>query len=199
VSLELPGGKVAAALGALAVVGLVGGYGVAVRARPHATKVSLTDDAAPKSTPHARLIYVHVAGAVNRPGLYELPQGSRVDDAVKAAGGATADADLDSLNLAAKVRDGDKVLVPKKGGASGGVAMAGGAAGAAGSAQGAVINLNTATLADLDTLPGIGPALAQRIVSYRDAHGGFRTVDDLQNVPGIGPKKLAELRDLVTV
>jgi competence protein ComEA len=194
--LELPGGKVAAALGALAVVGLVGGYGVAVRARPHATKIALTDKAAPASTPSARMIYVHVAGAVNRPGLYRLVLGARVDDAVRAAGGATGEADLDSLNLAAKVHDGDKVLVPKRGAAA---APPGGGPGATGAAQSALVNLNTATVAELDTLPGIGPAIAQRIISYREQHGGFRTVNDLQNVPGIGPRKLEELRDLVTV
>ena len=134
-----------------------------------------------------------VAGAVNRPGLYRLAAGSRVDDAIKLAGGATAEADLDALNLASKVKDGDKVLVPKRGAGAGG-SGSGGAPG-----QSSTVNLNTATADQLDALPGIGPALAQRIVAYREQHGGFRTVDELQKVPGIGPAKFAQLKDLVGV
>jgi competence protein ComEA len=185
---------VLAGLAALAAVGLVGGYGVAMRARPRPMKVSL---AAPQAREgeNVRRIFVHVGGAVRRPGLYRLAGGARVDDAVRAAGGVLEDADLDALNLAARVKDGDKVLVPARGDGSDGASAQGGAGGA----QGSLVNLNTATAADLDTLPGIGPALAQRILDFRERNGGFRTVEDLLEVPGIGSKKFEELRDLVTV
>lgn len=187
---SLPARRIAVVLCVLAGVGLVGGYGVALRARPKPTKIALTTPAASSS---GRLIFVHVAGAVQHPGLYELPEGSRVDDAVLVAGGATRSADLDALNLAAKVKDGDKVLVPTKG-ASGPAAAAGDVSG-----SGALLNLNTATVDQLDALPGIGPSTAQKIIAYRTDHGGFRTVDDLLNVPGIGPRKLDQIRPHVTV
>lgn len=190
---KLPGGRVVIGLAVLAAVGLVGGYGVAMRARPKPTKVSLS---APDEgeREQKRSIFVHVGGAVRRPGLYRLTDGARIDDAVRAAGGVLEDADLDALNLAARVKDGDKVLVPAESGPGEEPA-----AGGAGSEQGGAINLNTATLADLETLPGIGPALAQRILDYREKNGGFRAVEDLLEVPGIGPKKFEELRDHVAV
>jgi competence protein ComEA len=190
---SLPARRIALALGVLTVVGLVGGYGVALRARPKTERIALSS---PGGSSSRRPIFVHVAGAVRHPGLYELPDGSRVNDAVRAAGGPAKDADLDALNLAAKVKDGDKVLVPAKGaGPDAQVPTAGGpAAGAS-----AVINLNTATLDQLETLPGVGPATAQKIIAYRSDHGGFRSVDDLLNVPGIGPRKLDQIRPHVTV
>jgi competence protein ComEA len=144
------------------------------------------------------LVFVHVAGAVRHPGLYRLPSGSRIDDAVRAAGGVTEDGVLDALNLAAQVRDGDKVLVPSTR-AQASTPGAAAAPGAPGAAQGGTINLNTATAAELDALPGIGPAIAGRIIAYRDQHGGFRTVKDLMKVPGIGPAKFEQLHALVTV
>jgi competence protein ComEA len=186
----------------LAAVGLVGGYGVAMRARPKATSISLQS---PKPKQNAaKLIYVHVGGAVRHPGLYRLPIGARVDDAVRLAGGPTDKAELDALNLAARVKDGDKVLVPQRGaaapsGAASGSAPAAGAGGAGAPGGAALVNLNSATVADLETLPGIGPALAQRILSYRTERGGFRRVEDLLEVPGIGPKKFEELKSHVTV
>lgn len=198
---KLPARRIVIALIVLAGVGLVGGYGVAMRAKPKAAKIALSSPG--QATKTGRLVYVHVGGAVHRPGLYELPDGSRIFDAVQAAGGATDDADLDSLNLASKVKDGDKVLVPVRiepgadpppGGASG----AAGVPGAAG-APGGLINLNSATAEQLDSLPGIGPSTAQKIIAYRTEHGGFRRVDDLMEVPGIGPAKFEELKDLVTV
>jgi competence protein ComEA len=191
---KLPGGRVVIGLAVLAVVGLVGGYGVAMRARPKPTKVSLaaTDSGQRESK---RNLFVHVGGAVRRPGLYRLTDGARVDDAVRAAGGVLEDANLDALNLAARVKDGEKVLVPAESGP--GEDQAPGGPG--GSAQGGAINLNTATLADLETLPGIGPALAQRILDYREKNGGFRAVEDLLEVPGIGTKKFEELREHVAV
>jgi competence protein ComEA len=143
-------------------------------------------------------VVVDVAGAVRRPGVYRLESGARVDDAVRRAGGATSRADLASINLAAKLEDGKQVLVPVR-------APAGGAAGTAAppgtsaTAPGQPINLNTATLEQLDTLAGVGPATAQKILDYREQHGGFSSVDELDRVPGIGPGRLAALRDLVRV
>lgn len=199
---QLTGRRVVVAIVALAAVGLVGGYGVAMRAKPKAEKISLASPGPAGATePSGRQVYVHVGGAVHRPGLYEVPDGARVFDAVRAAGGATDQADLDSLNLASKVKDGDKILVPARvePGADpppGGAPAAGG--GAAASAGG-LINLNSATLEQLDSLPGVGPSTAQKIIDYRTQHGGFRSVDELMEVPGIGPAKFAELKDQVTV
>jgi competence protein ComEA len=138
---------------------------------------------------------------VARPGVEELPVGSRVSDAVEAAGGATAKADLSGLNLARVLVDGEQVKVPEPGevvatpGGGGGAAP--GAGGGAGTG-GVVVPLNTADVSTLDTLPGVGPVLAQRIVDWRTAHGRFTTVDELAEVSGIGQKLLAQLRPLVT-
>ena len=140
----------------------------------------------------APTVVVSVVGLVARPGLVTLPQGARVADAVEAAGGLLPEADPASVNLAAVVTDGQQVAV----GVPGGVPAAAGTAdgGAAGP-----VDLNTATAADLDELPGIGPVLAQRIVDFRDQQGRFSTVDQLQDVPGIGPSIYGELKPLVTV
>jgi competence protein ComEA len=146
---------------------------------------------------------VHVAGAVRRPGVYRLQPGARIDDALREAGGATARADLSAVNLAAKAEDGRQVLVPERPRPAGG-AGAGGAAtatdpAAAGALPGQPLNLNTATLEQLDTLDGIGPTLAQAILDYRDENGGFGSVDELAQVPGIGEKRMASLREQVQV
>ena len=146
---------------------------------------------------------VQVAGAVHRPGVYRLGAGRRVDDAVRAAGGAQPRADLAGVNLAAKVSDGQQVIVPVAGAAgatgTGPAGSAGGAGAGAGAATGQPLNLNTATPEQLDQLDGLGPATAQKIVAYRQAHGGFRSVSELDQVPGIGEKKLAALKDRVRV
>lgn len=144
---------------------------------------------------------VQVVGEVRRPGVFRMHAADRVDDAVRRAGGATRRADLAGVNLAAKVEDGRQVVVPARGGATPPAAGAGapaGGAGAAGPASGPV-NLNTATAEELDRLDGVGPATAQKIIAYRQQHGGFRSVDELDQVPGIGPKRLAALRDHVRV
>ena len=146
------------------------------------------------STTSSRVV-VHVVGAVRRAGLYRLSQGDRVADAVARAGGATRKADLSLLNLAALVSDGEQVVVPRRGAVVGG-GTAGTGVGAGGVATGPV-HLNSATVEQLDTLPGVGPVTAQKIVDYRQKHGAFTSVDELDAVPGIGPARLDELRDLV--
>jgi len=155
----------------------------------------------------AQASVVHVAGAVRRPGVYRLPAGARVQEAVRRAGGARRGANVNGINLAAKVVDGQQVVVPSRtpSGSDGPAAAAGapaegsGPAGAAaaGGAPGPPISLNNATAEQLDTLDGVGPATAHKIIAWRTQHGGFRSVADLGQVPGIGPKKLAALRDRV--
>jgi competence protein ComEA len=149
--------------------------------------------AAPRSTARAGELYVHVAGAVRRPGLFRLPRGARTATAVERAGGPTPRADLTVVNLAAELQDGQQIVVPVRGAAP---ATAPGAAGAGtAGAPGARIHLSTATVEQLDEIDGIGPTLAQRIVEYRDANGGFGSLEELAEVDGIGEKRLATLRD----
>jgi len=172
-------------------------------------------------------VRVHVAGAVNNPGVYTLPAQGRAVDAIAAASGAAADADLDRVNLAGALSDGVQIYVPHRGETAapaqiqpnGGTANAGQANAANGASQGGTqpqpartlipagsaqkgstpVNINTATAEELQTLPRIGPAMAQRIIAWREAHGGFHSVDELDAVPGIGPSMLENLRPLVTV
>jgi competence protein ComEA len=134
---------------------------------------------------------VHVAGAVRSPGVYRLRDGERIQDAVRRAGGPRAGADLNAINLAAKVADGQQVVVPRRGAAA---APAVGDAGAGGGPAAPPVSLNTATAEQLDTLDGVGPATAAKILDWRRRHGGFRSIDDLGEIPGIGPKRLAALR-----
>ena len=141
-------------------------------------------------------IYVHVAGAVRRPGLMRLPPGSRVADGLARAGGPTRRADLTGVNLAAQLADGQQIVVPTAGSAAaplGGRRERRARGGAAAPAAG--IHLSTATVEQLDGIDGIGPTLAQRIIEYRDAHGGFRSLAELAQVDGIGEKRLATLRE----
>ena len=144
--------------------------------------------------PAARVV-VDVVGAVRRPGLYRLEQGTRIADAVARAGGATGKADLSMVNLAAPLADGEQVVVPKRGAA--GAAAGAGAAGAGAAATTGPVHLSTATLEQLDSLPGIGPVTAQKILDYRTRHGAFTSVDELDAVPGIGPSRMDQLQDLV--
>jgi competence protein ComEA len=146
--------------------------------------------------PPLTALVVHVVGEVRRPGLYRLRDGSRIADAVRRAGGARHGADLAALNLAAPLVDGVQVLVPSRtveAAMSPGAAAVGGAAPAA-----SVVSLSSATVEELDELPGVGPITAQKIVDYRAEHGPFASVDDLDAVPGIGPTRIEQLRDLVT-
>ena len=143
--------------------------------------------------PAAKLLVVDVAGAVRHAGLYRLRSGSRIDDAVAAAGGPTAKARLDSVNLAAPIADGEQIVVPRRGAA----VSVGASPPAAGSSPSAPLDLNSATLEQLESLPGIGPVTAQKILDYRQEHGAFSSVDELDAVPGIGPARMDTLRDLV--
>jgi competence protein ComEA len=143
---------------------------------------------------------VDVAGEVRRPGVYRLPPGSRADAAVRLAGGVGPHAERAAVNLAMPLHDGQQVVVPRKGAAPvapTGAGAAGGTAASPGAAPAQPISLSTATVEQLDTLDGIGPTLAARIVQYRDAHGGFKSVDELRQVSGIGDKRFAALRKAV--
>lgn len=143
-------------------------------------------------------ITVHMDGAVLHPGTVNLPAGARLDEAIEAAGGLTADADVTRLFLAARVGDGEQIVIPRRESTSG---ASSGSSGSPGTAEPAIgkLNINTATAGQLQELPGVGPVLAERIVAYRDQHGPFASVDDLDNVEGIGPSLLEKLRPLVTV
>ena len=183
-------------MGLLVALALVGSRlarsGSAGRQPPAASLQKLKSAPATAS----QLLVVDVAGAVRRPGLYRLANGSRIADAVRRAGGTTARADTAAINLAAPLVDGMQVVVPRRGGATAGSGAD--ATGAGGSASGMRISLSSATVEQLDSLPGIGPVTAQRIVDWRTAHGAFRSVDALDEVPGIGPARIEQLRDLVT-
>jgi competence protein ComEA len=167
-------------------------------ARAEVTRTTPTPSGLLRATaPPARILLVHVVGEVRKPGLYRLADGSRVADALARAGGAKAKAALELVNLAAPVADGQQVLVPRRGdeGPAGTPSAGGGVA--PGGAPAQKVPLNSATLEELDTLPGVGPVTAQKILDYRTAHGAFQSVDELDAVPGIGPTRLAELRPLV--
>jgi competence protein ComEA len=144
----------------------------------------------------AKLV-VYVVGAVRRPGVYRLAEGTRVEDAVSRAGGTTPKADLIGVNLAAPLADGEQVLVPARLPAAVAAAEGVGVSGGGGSARAGPVQLSVATVEQLDTLPGIGPVTAQKIVDYRTAHGAFRSADALDDVPGIGPTRVEQLRGLV--
>jgi len=171
----------------LAVRHLGGGSSAAPAVAP------LRAPASPKARA-AKLLVVDVAGAVRRPGLYRLRSGSRIDDAIAAAGGPTGKAQLEAVNLAAPVADGEQVVVPGRGAVGAAAAVT---PPAAGSSPSAPLDLNTATVEQLDSLPGIGPVTAQKIVDYRQVHGAFHSVAELEGVPGIGAGRLAQLKGLV--
>jgi competence protein ComEA len=146
---------------------------------------------APAAPTAGEPVVVHVAGAVAHPGLQRLQDGARVGDALTAAGGPAPDADTDAVNLAAKVADGDRVYVPRRGEAP--------PPAAAGPTAPAILDINAATAEQLDALPGVGPSLAAAIVEYRRQHGRFRSVPELLEVPGIGDAKLGAIRPKVRV
>lgn len=178
------------ALGA-AVVLLLVGLGCAVlfsALAPTGSSSVVAPSAVPSAVPSG--IFVHVLGEVSSPGLYELSEGDRAVDAVAAAGGFTAKADQAQLNLARFVTDGEQIVVPRVG-ASPGVA--------AGTSVPGKVNLNTADAAALETLPRIGPAMAERILAWRETNGRFAAVEDLMRVSGVGEKTFEALKSLVTV
>ena len=150
---------------------------------------------------------VYVCGAVRTPGVVRLPAGARVTDALELAGGPTAKAELAAVNLAAPVTDGQQILVPERGAAVAAPATSGSSSAsgalsvspAGGSAPGALININTASLEELDSLDGVGPSTAQKIIDYRTENGGFKTIDEIKEVPGIGDAKFAAMKDSITV
>jgi competence protein ComEA len=146
--------------------------------------------------PTALPLRVHVSGSVGHPGVYDLPVGSIVQQAIEAAGGALPEADMERINLAASLEDGLQIRVPSQTQTS---PATGAPVLSTAAASGGSLNLNSATAPQLELLPGIGPTLAQSIVAYREAHGLFRSLDDLLDVPGIGPAKLEQIRGLVTV
>ena len=154
----------------------------------------------PAARPSGASVFVHVAGEVRRPGVYQVPNGARVHDAVRLAGGLTRRAEQAGVNLVARVTDGQQVIVPRRGAAPAASGAGPGASGgaAAGGSPGAKVSLATATLEQLDGIDGIGPTLAKRILEYRDEHGGFRSIDELRQVDGIGEKRFESLREAVT-
>ncbi|MGS2617570.1 helix-hairpin-helix domain-containing protein [Micromonospora sp. LZ34] len=205
-----PGRRGVRALAVVAVLVVLGAGFWAWRSRPRAEPVAPVATAAPAGPLHTSFddpapsptgeLVVAVAGKVRRPGLVRVPAGARVADAVQAAGGALPGVDVALLNPARKVTDGELILVgvPAPANVPG---AAGAPAGGPGTAPGAGgrLNLNTATLAQLDALPGVGPVLAQRILDHREQHGGFRSVGDRRQVDGIGDARYEQLKDLVTV
>ena len=177
----------AALLVLLTIAGRVALDGSEARPAPGVASVALDVEEEPP-----RMLVVHVAGAVDSPGLYELAEGSRIDDAIAEAGGAKPKAALELVNLAAPVADGQQVLVPLRGEPG----VASGGEGAA-PVPGGKVSLNSATVEQLDALPGIGPVTASQIIDFRTANGGFGSIEELDAVPGIGPARLEQLRPLV--
>jgi competence protein ComEA len=186
--------RLAAAAAAAVVLALLAAWYVsrphtpAQAAPPPAAAISVSDG----SGDGGRVV-VDVAGAVRRPGVYRLSSSARVEDALRRAGGPTHRADLSQVNRAAKLEDGRQILVPLRASTSAATAGAPAVPGVAATPS-IPVDLNTATLEQLETLDGVGPATAQKIVDYRTAHNGFGSVDELDQVPGIGPKRLAALR-----
>ena len=186
---------------ALDVSGVTGGSTASAPAGAASEQTSTTSVPPSTSATEAPLIFVQVAGAVLRPGVYQVPADSRAFQAVMQAGGFTEDADEQAVPLASLLSDGCRLYVPRKGETVSGPVLSGTPATAGGNTtvSSGPVSLNSATLEQLDSLPGIGPALAQRIISYRESKGPFTSVDQLGDVSGIGASKLEQLRPLVTL
>ncbi len=187
------GQVIAWSLAGLAVLALGAGYLRSYLSGPQPETATTITISTRESQP-AR-IKIHIVGAVARPGLYEANSGDRVDDALRLAGGPTAAADLAQINLAAKIADGQQLVVPEKGSLS---AAAGASPSSLSSAKPAV-NLNSATLDQLTQLDGVGPKTAQKIIAYRESHGGFKSVEELMQVPGIGEAKFNQIKDQLSI
>lgn len=203
--------------------GLVVGWTLSRPVEVHALQASVTSDSPPETTPEpastqeapeqtsensepatpppATTVTVYVSGHVNTPGLVELPAGSRVAGAVDRAGGMTAEADQNALNLARVLNDGEHIIVPAPGDdlPAPDPPLSDPSLSEPSSSEGGLVSLNGASAADLETLPGIGPTLAQRIIDWRDTNGQFSSIEELMEVSGIGPATFAELRDRVTL
>lgn len=185
------------AAGAMPVAGAASSAPVVAAVVPGDAGPAVAPSGGPASTNAAMV--VHVAGDVRHPGLVVLPQGARVGDALEAAGGLRKGGNVGATNLARVLTDGERVEIGATSDPAGGSAAAGGGAADAASGASAQIDLNTATAEQLDSLPGIGPVTASKILAWRTEHGRFSVVDELAEVPGIGPKTLAELRSHVRV
>jgi competence protein ComEA len=184
-------GRRVLAVAILALVLVVVAWRHAAAGSPAPLRVEPIAPARASPPPAARLLVVDVVGAVRRPGLVRLREGSRVADAITHAGGLARGAERAGVNFAAPVSDGQQVLVPQRG-----AVAVGAGAGAASSSSGPV-SLSSATAEQLDALPGVGPVTAEKIVAYRQQHGAFRSVDELDAISGIGPSRIADLRGLV--
>lgn len=172
------------------IVAIVAGAIILAASRPEPVRLTILPPpptATPGPTATHAPVRVYVTGAVNRPGVYELPWGAIARDAVLVAGGARASADLARVNLAHVLRDGDQIHVPEP---EAEITLA---------TSTGLVNINAATLEELDTLPGIGPGLAQRIIDYREANGPFATIEDIMDVSGIGPSTFERMKDRLTV
>ena len=183
-----------AAIVLLAVLALAGTRLVRAGAAERPRQASRAAPLAPVAAPVRARLVVHVVGAVRRPGLYRLPEGARIADAVTRAGGPTRRAELALVNLAAPLVDGAQVLVPLRPARGGGSSSLP----SFGAPSTGPVSLSSASLDQLDELPGIGPVTAQKIVDWRTQHGPFRSVEELDQIPGIGPTRVEQLRDLVT-
>jgi competence protein ComEA len=178
------------------LIGVIAGFLLAgallvISRSPAGAPISLLP--APTKAP----LVVQVLGAVPRPGVYEFPEGSRVRDAIDAAGGLLTDADVSAMNLAAPLQDGQQLEIPLTGGAVGTPPPEAPATQAPNA--GDLVNINTATLDQLDALPGIGPTTAQKIIDYRNLHGPFQKIEDIMNVSGIGPATFDKLKSLISI
>lgn len=203
-TLDMSPARLAAGAVGVVVVGLLGWKLLSPPPPPPEMRLPFVSTSAPADSASTTVgeaaeteVVVHVAGAVATPGVQRLPAGARVTDAVDAAGGPAADADLGRVNLAARLEDGQQIYVPRLGEqppAAGAPSTGPGSAASSGP-----VDINRASVAELDALPGIGPTIAQAIVDHRTTHGRFASVDDLLEVRGIGEAKLEELRPLVTV
>jgi len=176
------------------LIGILAAGVIALLASPPRGKAILL---APPPTP--RPLTVHLSGAVLQPGVYSLPPGSRVQDGIQAAGGLSEEADASLLNLAAPLQDGGRVHVPSRSPALPDSPAASSTLPQETSPAGGLININTASLSELESLPGIGPTLAQRIIDYRQSSGPFAAIEDVQNVSGIGPTRFEQIKGLISV
>ncbi len=187
----------------LAVIMVTGGFFYYLRSKPKPVKQDIFTTKSEKralekkETRQKKDLIIHVCGAVLEPGVIKLKEGDRVVDALNLAGGAAEDASLDALNLAAKLSDGQRVYVPRQGEQVTQEMMSSTAG--SGSEQASLVSINSADATELESLPGVGPVLAQRIIEYRESEGGFSSAEQLRRVEGIGPKKFEQIKDKVTI